>query len=40
LRVFSAGNGHLRPVKSSFVCAMVVKMAKGMGIVNRHGRPH
>src|SRR3981081_3937459 len=35
-RVFSAGNGHFRPVRSSLVVVMRPYMAKGADIVNGH----
>src|SRR6266480_6136526 len=38
LRVFNAGNGHLRPVRSSLVVVMRPYMANAIDIVNGHRR--
>src|SRR6266404_6077548 len=38
LRVFNAGNGHLRPVRSSLVVVMRPYMANATHIVNGHRR--
>src|SRR5229473_3022408 len=38
LRVFNAGNGHLRPVRSSFVVLMRPYMANATHVVNGHRR--
>src|SRR5260370_32769752 len=38
LRVFNAGNGHLRPVRSSLVVVMRPYMANATNLVNGHCR--